>query len=121
MDRAEAEEMLATTKRFPELVTMLCPPPFRMRADLVVEKLLAENFIGQTACCRRLQSFTGSLFEPGSAGALAAEDRDQRTQRADARNLRGSVAALARRHRWLVLRAGKFCIRTEERLQRHHS
>src|ERR1700745_647166 len=25
MDLAEAEEMLATTKRFPELVTMLCP------------------------------------------------------------------------------------------------
>src|SRR6202045_228821 len=34
MDRVEAEEMLAASKRYPELVTMLCPPPFGMRADL---------------------------------------------------------------------------------------
>ena len=27
MDLVEAEEMLATSKRYPELVTMLCPPP----------------------------------------------------------------------------------------------
>ncbi len=55
MDLAEAEEMLATTKRFPELVTMLCPPPFGMRADLLVKKLLAENAIG-TPHAVRLQS-----------------------------------------------------------------
>src|SRR5207237_7955768 len=30
MDLAEAEEMLATSKSFPELVTMLCPPPYGM-------------------------------------------------------------------------------------------
>src|ERR1700737_1054453 len=47
MDLAEAEEMLATSKRFPELVTMLCPPPYGMRADLLIKKLLAENFIGK--------------------------------------------------------------------------
>ena len=29
MDLAEAEEMLAASKRYPELVTMLCPPPIR--------------------------------------------------------------------------------------------
>ena len=27
MDLTEAEEMLAASKRYPELVTMLCPPP----------------------------------------------------------------------------------------------
>lgn len=63
MDLAEAEEMLATSKRFPELVTMLCPPPFGMRADLLVEKLLAENFIG-TPHGVRLQSFTGAYLNP---------------------------------------------------------
>jgi len=31
MDLAEAEEMLAASKRYPELVTMLCPPPFGLR------------------------------------------------------------------------------------------
>ena len=30
MDLAEAEEMLAVSRRFPELVTMLCPPPYGM-------------------------------------------------------------------------------------------
>src|SRR6266513_1991281 len=34
MDLAEAEEMLATSKRYPELVTMLCPPPYGLRGDL---------------------------------------------------------------------------------------
>jgi len=63
MDLAEAEEMLAASKRFPELVTMLCPPPFGMRADLLVKKLLAENFIG-TPHAVRLQSFTGVYLNP---------------------------------------------------------
>ena len=63
MDLAEAEEMLAASKRFPELVTMLCPPPFGMRADLLVKKLLAENFIGPPHAVR-LQSFTGVYLNP---------------------------------------------------------
>jgi predicted dehydrogenase len=63
MDLAEAEEMLASSKRFPELVTMLCPPPFGMRADLLVKKLLAENYIGAPHDVR-LQSFTGAYLNP---------------------------------------------------------
>src|SRR5437588_13051963 len=63
MDLAEEEEMLATSKRFPELVTMLCPPPYGMRADLLVKKLLAENSIG-TPHAIRLHSFTGAYLNP---------------------------------------------------------
>ncbi len=63
MDLDEAEEMLAASKRFPELVTMLCPPPFGMRADLLVKKMLAENAIG-TPHAVRLQSFTGVYLNP---------------------------------------------------------
>jgi predicted dehydrogenase len=63
MDLAEADEMLATSKRFPELVTMLCPPPYGMRADLLVKKLLAENYIGRPHHVR-LQSFTGAYLDP---------------------------------------------------------
>jgi len=63
MDLAEAEEMLAASKRFPELVTMICPPPFGMRADLFVKKLLAENYLG-TPHDVRLQSFTGTYLNP---------------------------------------------------------
>ncbi len=43
--------------------------------------------------------FQRPIFESRSAGALAAEDRDQRTERAHSRNLCGSDAALARRYR----------------------
>ena len=63
MDLAEAEEMLATSKRYPELVTMLCPPPFGLRGDLTVKKLLAENCIGQPHHVR-LQSFHSNYLDP---------------------------------------------------------
>ena len=63
MDLAEAEEMLAASKRFPELVTMLCPPPFGMQGDLLVKKLLAENNIGRLHDVR-LQSFTDVYLNP---------------------------------------------------------
>jgi predicted dehydrogenase len=63
MDLAEANEMLATSKRYPELVTALCPPPYGMRGDLLVKKLLAENKIGRPHHVR-LQSFTGAYLDP---------------------------------------------------------
>ena len=63
MDLAEAEEMLATSKRYPELVTMLCPPPYGLRGDLFMKKLLAENFVGQVHDVR-LQSFTSNYLNP---------------------------------------------------------
>lgn len=63
MDLAEAKEMLAASKRYPELVTMLCPPPYGMRADLLVKKLLAENYIGRPHHVR-LQCFTGAYLDP---------------------------------------------------------
>ncbi|MEY2485702.1 MAG: hypothetical protein QOG67_1917 [Verrucomicrobiota bacterium] len=63
MDLAEAEEMLAASKRYPELVTMLCPPPYGLRGDLLVKKLLAENFIGRPHDIR-LQSFNSNFLNP---------------------------------------------------------
>src|SRR5437763_9541022 len=63
MDLAEALEMLAASKRFPELVTMLCPPPFGMRGDLLVKKLLADNYVG-TPHHIRLQSFNSNFLDP---------------------------------------------------------
>ena len=61
MDLAEAKEMLAVSRRFPELVTMLCPPPHGMRGDLLVQKLLAENYIGRPHHIR-LQSFNSGYL-----------------------------------------------------------
>src|SRR6266550_3213601 len=63
MDLAEADEMLAVSKRYPELVTMLCPPPFGLRGDLMVKKILAENYIGRPHHVR-LQSFHGNFLDP---------------------------------------------------------
>ena len=63
MDRAEAEEMLAASKRYPELVTMLCPPPYGLRGDLLVKKLLAENYVGRPHHVR-LQSLNGNYLDP---------------------------------------------------------
>jgi predicted dehydrogenase len=57
--------MLAASKRYPELVTMLCPPPFGLRGDLMVKKILAENYIGQPHHVR-LQSFHGNYVDPES-------------------------------------------------------
>ncbi len=65
MDNAEAEEMLATSKKFPELVTMLCPPPFGMKGDLLMKKLLADGTIGKVHDVR-LQSFTSTYINPES-------------------------------------------------------
>jgi predicted dehydrogenase len=65
MDLAEAEEMLAASKRYPELVTMLCPPPMGMRADLLVKKLLAEDYIGRPHHVR-LQSFASNYLDPAA-------------------------------------------------------
>jgi predicted dehydrogenase len=63
MDLAEALEMLSTSRRYPELVTMLCPPPYGLRGDLLIKKLLAENFVGRPHHIR-LQSFHANFLNP---------------------------------------------------------
>lgn len=63
MDLDEAQEMLATSRRFPDQVTMLCPPPMGMRGDLVVKKLFAEHYIGSPHHVR-LHCFTSAYLNP---------------------------------------------------------
>ena len=63
MDLAEAEEMLSVSRRYPELVTMLCPPPHGMRGDLLVQKLLAEEVLGRPHHLR-LQSLNSAFLDP---------------------------------------------------------
>jgi len=62
MDLAEAQEMLAASQRYSELVTMLCPPPYGLRGALLVKKILAEEVIGRPHHIR-LQSFTGNYLD----------------------------------------------------------
>jgi predicted dehydrogenase len=47
MTLAEAEEMVAAVYRHPHLVTMLCPPPHGLRGSRFMQKLLADEYIGQ--------------------------------------------------------------------------
>ncbi len=63
MDLIEANEMLVASRRYPELVTMLCPPPHGMRGDLLVQKLLAEEIIGRPHHLR-LQSLNSAFLDP---------------------------------------------------------
>src|SRR3954471_10576217 len=65
-DLAEAKEMLAASRKFPELVTMLCPPPFGLRGDLLVKKLLAENYLGHLHHIR-FQCFTSAYLNADAA------------------------------------------------------
>ena len=49
MDLAEAKEMLRDLAAFPELVTMLCPPPFGIARRSARQKLLAEKITRPSA------------------------------------------------------------------------
>jgi predicted dehydrogenase len=63
MDVAEALEMVSTSRRYPDQVTMLCPPPYGLKGDALVKKLLAENYIGRPHHVR-LQSFNANFLDP---------------------------------------------------------
>ncbi|MGI8891310.1 MAG: Gfo/Idh/MocA family protein [Chthoniobacterales bacterium] len=63
MDLPEAEEMLAAARRFPQLVTMLCPPPHGMRGDLLMQKLIADDTLGRPQRLR-LQSLNSLFIDP---------------------------------------------------------
>jgi predicted dehydrogenase len=47
MDLVEARSMLAASRRHPGLVTMLSAPPMGMRASKLLEKLIAEGYVGE--------------------------------------------------------------------------
>ncbi len=47
MDLAGARAMLAAARQHPELVTMLSPPPSGMKAGRLLQRLLAEGYVGE--------------------------------------------------------------------------
>lgn len=46
MNAAEAREMLAASREHPELVCQIVPSPFGFRADRVIKRLIAEDYLG---------------------------------------------------------------------------
>jgi predicted dehydrogenase len=63
LNLSEAEEMYAASQRNPHLVTMVCPPPHGMRGTLFIQKLLADNYLGEPHHLR-LQSLSGAYLDP---------------------------------------------------------
>ncbi len=47
MNAAEAREMLAASQQHPDLVCQLVPSPLGLRADRVMKRLLAEDYLGE--------------------------------------------------------------------------
>ncbi|MBI3329114.1 MAG: Gfo/Idh/MocA family oxidoreductase [Nitrospinae bacterium] len=47
MNVHEAREMLRKAQEKPRLVTMLCPPPFGMKGDPLMRKLIGEGYLGK--------------------------------------------------------------------------
>ena len=64
-DLAEARRMLAASELAPELVTMLCPPPYGLRQDEHVKSLLMERVAGEIKGIS-LESLNGEYLNPAT-------------------------------------------------------
>jgi predicted dehydrogenase len=62
-DLPAARRMLAAALAAPELVTMLCPPPYGLRQDAFIRQLLAERVIGDIEGLQ-LESLNGAFLDP---------------------------------------------------------
>lgn len=62
-DLPEARRMLAAAEAAPDLVTMLCPPPYGLRQDAFVRHLLAKKMIGDIEELH-LESLNGVFLDP---------------------------------------------------------
>lgn len=62
-DLAEAQVMLAAAETRPDLVTMLCPSPFGLRADAFIRDFLRDGWLGEIRHVR-LASLNGQLLDP---------------------------------------------------------
>jgi predicted dehydrogenase len=63
MNLSEAEEMCAALQRHPHLVTMLCPPPHGLRGTRLMQKLMADEYVGRPHHLR-LRSFSAEYLDP---------------------------------------------------------
>jgi len=62
-DLPEARRMLAAAQSAPDRVTMLCPPPFGLRQDAFIRRLLAEKIVGEITHLH-LESLNGMFLDP---------------------------------------------------------
>lgn len=62
-DLEEACQMLTASEAHPRLVTMLCPPPYGLRQDAFIRRLLAQEIAGNVWEIH-LQSLNGVFLDP---------------------------------------------------------
>jgi predicted dehydrogenase len=65
LDAAQAHEMLAASRKYPQLVCQIVPSPFGHKGDTVMRELIAHGFLGElreVAVVHR----TAALAEPGT-------------------------------------------------------
>ena len=65
MNLAEAQEMLAAAQKRPHLVTTLCPPPYGLKGDFMMQRLLKEEWIGKPTRVR-LRSLSSVFLDPAA-------------------------------------------------------
>jgi predicted dehydrogenase len=65
MNAAEAEEMLQTARRHPNLVTQIVPSPYGLKGDAVMRELIRDGFLGEL---REVHVFSrnGALADPAA-------------------------------------------------------
>lgn len=64
-DLPEARRMLAAAEVSPALVTMLCPPPYGLRQDAFIRRLISEKIVGDIRHLH-LESLNGDFLDSSS-------------------------------------------------------
>jgi predicted dehydrogenase len=65
LNAAEAHEMLAASRRHPELVTQIVPSPYGLAGDRLMKELLESNYLGKLREVR-VYSMLNSLADPAA-------------------------------------------------------
>lgn len=61
----EAQRMLSAAEARPDLVTMLCPPPYGLRHDAFIRRLLSDQILGPIRHLH-LRSLNGAFLDPAA-------------------------------------------------------
>src|SRR5919108_3394902 len=65
MNAAEGREMLAASRKAPQLIAQLVPAPHTLEVDSTLKRLLAEGYVGEVLAVE-LQAAQGHFVEPGA-------------------------------------------------------
>jgi predicted dehydrogenase len=93
-DLAQARRMLDASRRHPDLVTMICPPPHGLAGDRLVRRLLQDNYCGQILQVR-LTALNDAWLDPDTPMNWRKDER------LSGRNILTLGIYIEVLHRWL--------------------